>query len=96
MASVALNKNYLKLSDEDSRREKRIVGQLNLKKLPYKISSDKLCNLTVAMARHSKEVLKYQDDLRLMNLEKKYIKKKYLENYQNIPTKQLHKLLMKE
>lgn len=62
MVSVAINKNYLKLSDEDSRREKRIVGQLNLKKLPYKISSDKLCNLTVAMARHSKEVLKYQDD----------------------------------
>ena len=62
MVSFAKNKNYLKLSDEDSRREKRIISKLNLKKLPFKINSEKMCDLTVAMIRHSKVVLKYQDD----------------------------------
>ena len=62
MVSVAINKNYFRLSDEDSRREKRIISKLNLKKLPFKINSEKMCDLTVAMIRHSKVVLKYQDD----------------------------------
>ena len=62
MVNVAKNKNYFRLSDEDSRREKRIISKLNLKKLPFKINSEKMCDLTVAMIRHSKVVLKYQDD----------------------------------
>ena len=55
-------KKYFKLSDEDLKREKRIISKLNLEKLPFKISSEKLCDLTVAMIRHSREVLKYQDE----------------------------------
>tara|TARA_B100001175_G_C19315612_1_gene545208 strand:+ start:320 stop:826 length:507 start_codon:yes stop_codon:yes gene_type:complete len=62
MVNVAKNKNYFRLSDEDSRREKRIISKLNLKKLPFKINSENMCDLTVAMIRHSKVVLKYQDD----------------------------------
>ena len=62
MVNVAKNKNYFRLSDEDSRREKRIISKLNLKKLPFKINSEKMCDLTVSMIRHSKVVLKYQDD----------------------------------
>ena len=62
MVNVAKNKNYFRLSDEDSRREKRIISKLNLKKLPFKINSEKMCDLTVAMIRHSRVVLKYQDD----------------------------------
>tara|TARA_B100001142_G_C14215683_1_gene609432 strand:+ start:271 stop:783 length:513 start_codon:yes stop_codon:yes gene_type:complete len=60
--NLAKKKNYFKLSDEDSKREKRIISKLNLKKLPFKITSEKMCDLTVAMIRHSRVVLKYQDD----------------------------------
>ena len=59
---IAEKKTYFKLSDEDLKREKRIISKLNLKKLPFKVSTEKLCNLNVAMSRHSKSVLKYQDD----------------------------------
>jgi len=55
------NKN-LKLSEEDLQREKRIINKLNLKKLPFKISKDKMCDLNITMAKHSKSVLKYQED----------------------------------
>jgi|TARA_B110000438_G_C15782922_1_gene637055 hypothetical protein len=50
------------LNDEDSKREKRIINKLNLKKLPFKISSEKMCNLNLVLARHSRSVLKYQDE----------------------------------
>lgn len=59
---VAKTKNLFKLSEEDSKRQKRIISKLNLKKLPYKISSNSLSNLTVAMVRHSRSVLRYQED----------------------------------
>ena len=55
------NKKFLNLTEEDSKREKRIISQLNLKKLPFKVSKDKLCDLNVAMIRHSMSVLKYQE-----------------------------------
>lgn len=55
-------KNSSILSEEDSKREKRIISQLNLKKLPFKVSKDKLCDLNVAMIRHSMSVLKYQEN----------------------------------
>ena len=54
-------KNNFKLSDEDSKREKRIINKLNLKKLPYKISSDNFCNFVLDMVRHSSSVFKYQE-----------------------------------
>ena len=38
---VAKTKNLFKLSEEDSKRQKRIISKLNLKKLPYKISSNR-------------------------------------------------------
>ena len=53
-----------KISDstnEDFQREKRIISKLNLKRLPFKVSKDKLCDLNVAMIRHSMSVLKYQE-----------------------------------
>ena len=59
---VMRKKNFPMLSDEDAKREKRIISQLNLKKLPFKVSKDKLCDLNVAMIRHSMSVLKYQED----------------------------------
>ena len=59
---VVKNKIFSVLSDEDSKREKRIISQLNLKKLPFKVSKDKLCDLNVAMIRHSMSVLKYQEN----------------------------------
>jgi hypothetical protein len=59
---VMRKKNFPMLSDEDAKREKRIISQLNLKKLPFKVSKDKLCDLNVAMIRHSMSVLKYQEN----------------------------------
>ena len=59
---IALAKKNFKLSDDDIKREKRIISKLNLTKLPYRISKSKLCDLNVSMVRHSRSVLKYQDD----------------------------------
>jgi hypothetical protein len=53
---------YNDLSREDKKRQKNIISKLNLKKLPFNISDDKMCDLNLEMARHSKSVLKYQDD----------------------------------
>jgi hypothetical protein len=59
---IVKSKKIFILSDEDLKREKRIISKLNLKKLPFKIAKKKMCDLNLAMAVHSKSVLKYQDD----------------------------------
>jgi hypothetical protein len=46
----------------DLKRQKNIISKLNLKKLPFDITPDKICDLNLEMARHSRSVLKYQDD----------------------------------
>ena len=51
-----------KAVDINIKRQKNIISKLNLKKLPFHISSDKICDLNLEMARHSRAVLKYQDD----------------------------------
>jgi len=56
------NKKNFQLRDEDIKREKRIINKLNLTKLPFKIPSEKMCSLNLAMARHSRSILKYQDE----------------------------------
>ena len=50
------------LSAEDLKRQKNIISKLNLKKLPFDIPFDKICDLNLEMARHSKLVLKYEED----------------------------------
>jgi len=55
------NKKY-NLSNEDQRRQKNIISKLNLKKLPFNIATDKICDLNLEMARHSRIVLKYEED----------------------------------
>ena len=49
-------------SPEDDKRQKNIISKLNLKKLPFDIPFDKICELNLEMARHSKLVLKYEED----------------------------------
>ena len=55
------NKKY-NLSNEDQRRQKNIISKLNLNKLPFNIATDKICDLNLEMARHSKLVLRYEED----------------------------------
>ena len=50
------------LSTEDLKRQKNIIRKLNLAKLPFDISPDRMCALNLEMARHSSAVLKYQED----------------------------------
>ena len=50
------------LSIEDQKRQKNIISKLNLKKLPFHIAPDKICDLNLEMARHSRLVLKYEED----------------------------------
>ena len=50
------------LSTEDQKRQKNIISKLNLRKLPFNISADKMCALNLEMARHSRQVLKYEVD----------------------------------
>ena len=52
----------LNLSTEDLKRQKNIISKLNLKKLPFDIPTDRICDLNLEMARHSRSVLKYQED----------------------------------
>jgi len=52
----------LNLSAEDLKRQKNIISKLNLVKLPFDISPDRMCALNLEMARHSSSVLKYQED----------------------------------
>ena len=62
MKKLSQIKNPKIFKEEDFEREKRIISSLNLDKLPFKISKSKLCDLNLAMVRHSKSVLKYADD----------------------------------
>ena len=55
-------KKKFNLSVEDLKRQKNIISKLNLAKLPFDISPDRMCDLNLEMARHSSAVLKYQED----------------------------------
>jgi N12 class adenine-specific DNA methylase len=61
-----INKDFvnkkINLSFEDERRQKNIISKLNLNKLPFDIPFDKICDLNLEMARHSKLVLRYEED----------------------------------
>ena len=59
---VVINTKKINLSAEDLKRQKNIISKLNLKKLPFDITADKICDLNLEMARHSRSVLKYQED----------------------------------
>ena len=50
------------LSTEDLKRQKNIISKLNLKKLPFIIPVEKMCDLNLEMARHSRMFLKYEED----------------------------------
>ena len=52
----------INLSNEDLKRQRNIISKLNLKKLPFDVSPDRVCDLNLEMARHSRSVLKYQED----------------------------------
>ena len=52
----------INLSPDDQKRQKNIISKLNLQKLPFNIPLDKICDLNLEMARHSKLVLKYEED----------------------------------
>ena len=54
-------KNF-KLNAEDLKRQKNIISKLNLKKLPFDLSPDRMCDLNLEMVRHSRSVLKYQEN----------------------------------
>ena len=53
-------KNSLKLSEQDTKREKRIVSKLNLKKLPFKISKENFCSRYLEMFEDIKPLFKYK------------------------------------
>ena len=55
------NKEF-NLSNEDLKRQRNIISKLNLKKLPFDVPSDRMCDLNLELARHSRSVLKYQED----------------------------------
>ena len=57
--SATTNKD---LSIEDLKRQKNIISKLNLKKLPFKIPDEKMCDLNLEMARHSMRVLQFEED----------------------------------
>ena len=59
MDSVASKK--VRLNAGDLKRQKNIISKLNLKKLPFDISPDRICDLNLEMARHSRSVLRYQE-----------------------------------
>ena len=52
----------INLSNEDLKRQRNIISKLNLKKLPFDVPSDRMCDLNLELARHSRSVLKYQED----------------------------------
>jgi len=55
------NKFFLGLSDEDIKREKRIISKLNINKLPFKISPDNFCATYLEMLKYFKPLFKYQE-----------------------------------
>jgi hypothetical protein len=54
-----LNKN-LSLSEEDTKRTKRIISKLNLKKLPFKISENQFCSSYTEMFIELTPLFKYE------------------------------------
>jgi len=54
--------NKVILSPEDQKRQTYIISKLNLQKLPFAINFDKICALNLELVRHSKLVLKYEED----------------------------------
>ena len=44
----------------DLKRQKNIISKLNLAKLPFNISPDRMCDLNLEMARHSRLALNLQ------------------------------------
>ena len=54
-----LNKNLL-LSEQDTKRTKRIISKLNLKKLPFKITEEQFCSSYTEMFRELTPLFKYE------------------------------------
>ncbi|MDC1353066.1 hypothetical protein N8161_00405 [Pelagibacteraceae bacterium] len=54
-----LNKN-LPLSEQDTKRTKRIISKLNLKKLPFKITDEQFCSSYTEMFRELTPLFKYE------------------------------------
>ena len=54
-----LNKN-LPLSEQDTKRTKRIISKLNLKKLPFKITEEQFCSSYTEMFRELTPLFKYE------------------------------------
>ena len=59
---IKYRNKYPNLSTEDLKRQKNIIRKLNLKKLPFKIPDEKMCDLNLEIARHSRMVLKFEED----------------------------------
>ena len=57
--TVKLNKNP-PLSDQDTKRTKRIISKLNLKKLPFKVTEEKFCSSYTDMFRELTPLFKYE------------------------------------
>ena len=55
------NKESIKVSDKDSKREKRINAQLNLKKLPFNTTTDDFCLRYSEIYRNMKPLFKYKE-----------------------------------
>ena len=53
-----LNKN-LSLSEQDLKREKRIISKLNLKKLPFKITEENFCSRYIEMFKDLRPLFNY-------------------------------------
>ena len=54
-----LNKD-LSLSEQDTKRTKRIISKLNLKKLPFKITEDQFCSSYTEMFKELRPLFKYE------------------------------------
>ena len=52
--------NDLSLSIEDTKRAKRIISKLNLKKLPFKITEEQFCSSYTEMFRELTPLFKYE------------------------------------
>ena len=49
-------------NEESLKRQERIVKKLNLKKLPFKISSDGFCDMYINMLTDMSKAFRYQND----------------------------------
>ena len=54
-----LNKDLL-LSEQDTKRTKRIISKLNLQKLPFKITEDQFCSSYTEMFKELTPLFKYE------------------------------------